>query len=99
MRLHPLRAVSLVCVLLAAGCASTPAPPPNQGTMGGRMEPSRDADSERGIQAPRSADIITASDRMAASIAADPRINDPANPPTVVLGSIDNRTRTLRGED
>lgn len=86
----PLLTLGLVTTLLAAGCASTS--PPNQGTTGGRMDPTRDASSEYGSTDLRSQDLITATDKMAADIASRQDINNPQNPPTFYVGQVINQT-------
>ncbi len=83
-------------VLLLAACET---PPQRFGEAGGRVEPTRDAPSEMGVRSPRSTDLVNATDRMAASIANRPDIVDPASPPTIVLGEVENRTTTIAPGD
>jgi len=77
------------CLLTIVGCASSP---PNRGTTGYRMDPTRDAPSELGNQDLRSADLITATDRMAEDIASRPDIMNPENPPVFFVGPVINET-------
>ena len=81
--------------LVAAGCN---APPDNRGTSGYRLDPAHDADSELGSQAPRSADLVEATDKMAMDIARRLDINNWESPPRVVLGKIENRS-TMRNQN
>ena len=82
----------VAALLLLAACQSQPQ---RYGETGGRVDPTRDAPSEMGSRSPRSTDLINATDRMAASIAGRPDIVDPANPPTIVLGNVANRTTSI----
>lgn len=97
MNLH--RITLIVASVLLTGCASNQSPPPNYGSTGGRMDPTRDHGSETHVQAPRSQDLITATDRMAQSIAARPDVNNPESAPRIVVGQIENRTSTIRQQD
>lgn len=83
-------AISLVAVITLVGCAQNP--PQNYGQSGRRIDPSHDAPGEIGLSQLKSADLVTATDRMARDIASRTDLVDPANPPVVVLGSIENHT-------
>ncbi len=56
------------------------------------MDPSREAPSEMGSNDLRSADLVTATDRMAMDIASRPDINNPDNPPILFVGPVVNKT-------
>lgn len=77
-------------VVLLSACASTS--PPNRGTSGQRMDPTRDAASETGDLNLRSADLVEATDRMARDIASRQDINNPDNPPIFFVGPVINET-------
>ena len=79
----------LPAVLAQTGCSSTPR---NEGTSGGRMDPTSDADSESGGLDLRSGDLVTATDRMAEDIGRRLDINNRASPPKIFVGEIENRT-------
>lgn len=90
-RVRPL-AVSaslLACLLWMTGCESTPK---NQGSSGGRMDPTSDAPSEANSQDLRSADLVAATDRMAEDIARRLDINNRSSPPRIFVGDIENKT-------
>src|SRR5436190_13050533 len=75
-----------VTIAVAAGCHS--APPANRGTSGGRMDPTRDSTSELGSKDLHSADLINATDQMAADIASRLDITNPASPPKIFVGDM-----------
>ncbi len=81
---------SLLLSVTLAGCQSTP--PKNKGTSGGRMETTTDASSEANSRDLRSADLVNATDRMAADIASRLDINNRQSPPRIVVGKIENKT-------
>jgi len=86
--------ISFVLVLFAAtltlaGCNSTPK---NQGSSGGRIDPSSDAPSEAGSLDLRSGDLIAATDRMAADIAQRLDVSNAKSPPVIVVGPMENAT-------
>lgn len=84
---------SVVVGAVVVGCQGpSPTPPPNRGSSGGRMDPSRDAASEIGSDNLRSQDLVVATDQMARSIAARPDINNPQSPPRIFVGPIENKT-------
>ena len=66
--------------------------PPNRGHTGARMDPSRDAASEVHTGTLRSADLVTATDRMAQDIASRLDVTNRQSPPRIVVGRIENRT-------
>ena len=86
----PALVFSAVAIVSLTACAYQS--PPNRGTTGGRMDPSRDAFPERGTTDLRSADLLEATDRMAADLASDPTIMNAANPPTIFIGPVINDT-------
>lgn len=82
-------------VVLAAsifGLAACHTPPHNRGTSGYRMDPTSDAPSELGVMAPRSADLVNATDQMARDIAQRLDITDRNSPPRIFVGEIENKT-------
>lgn len=83
-------ALTLIGVLLLAACQS--APPRNRGMSGGRMDPTADSRAEQGSRTLRSADLITATDRMAQDIAQRLDIVDRQSPPKIFVGNIENKT-------
>jgi hypothetical protein len=86
------RSLAFFLIVLAfafAGCESSPK---NRGSSGGRIDPTSDASSEEGSLDLRSADLVAATDRMAADIASRLDINNRASPPSVFVGEIENRT-------
>lgn len=91
-RIHPLLISCILFVgpLGVAGCDSTPR---NEGSSGGRIDPTSDASSERGGRDLRSTDLVAATDRMAEDMARRLDINDRASPPKIFVGEIENRTR------
>lgn len=94
-RLRPLAACLLGLPLLAA-CQSQP--PSNVGSSGYRLDPSSDSPAELGAQAPRSQDLVQATERMARDIAARTDINDPDSPPRIVVGPVRNES-TMRSRE
>jgi hypothetical protein len=76
--------------LLLQACQSPP--PANRGQSGYRMDPSHDAPSELGTQAPRSADLAAATDKMAQDLAMRLDIVNADSPPRIVVGRIENNT-------
>ncbi len=89
MSIQKLIATSL-SVLFIAGCASPP--PANRGTSGYRMDPTHDSPAEYGSQAPRSQDLVTATDRMAMAIASRLDVTNQQSPPIIYVGQIENKT-------
>jgi hypothetical protein len=79
----------LLAGLFAAGCQSTPK---NRGSSGGRIDPTSDAPSEAGSLDLRSADLINATDRMAADLAQRLDIANRESPPKIFVGQIENQT-------
>ncbi|MDY7109371.1 MAG: hypothetical protein SYC29_12115 [Planctomycetota bacterium] len=77
-------------LLLLAACQATP--PDNRGQSGYRMDPARDAPSELGTRAPRSQDLVTASDKMAQDIASRLDITNRESPPRIFVGKIENHS-------
>lgn len=77
-------------LIVLAGCASNP--PMNQGTSGYRMDPTHDSPAEYGSQSPRSQDLVTATDRMAMSIAQRLDIVNQQSRPIIYVGEIENKT-------
>ena len=75
-------------LLLLTACQATP--PDNRGQSGYRVDPTRDAPSELGNRAPRSADLVNATDRMAQDIASRLDIADRDSPPRIFVGKIEN---------
>jgi len=90
----PVKTVAIVMIGLTlpilVACQTTA--PPNRGHTGNRMDPSRDAASEVYTGTLRSADLITATDRMAQDIASRLDVTDRDSPPRIVVGRIENRT-------
>ncbi|MCA9296672.1 MAG: hypothetical protein KC983_09140 [Phycisphaerales bacterium] len=80
----------VACV--SAGCQTTPAPPPNYGQTGGRMDPTHDAPSELGTLELHSQDLVTATDQMAMDIASRLDITNRVDPPRIFVGRIENET-------
>lgn len=78
-------------VMSLAACQTPPAQ--NRGTSGYRMDPSSDSPAEYGVQAPRSKDLVAATDLMAMDIASRLDITNPESPPRIFVGQIENRTR------
>jgi hypothetical protein len=90
------RVIKTVCVcclalMLLAGCA-TRSGTSNRGTSGGRLDPTHDSPAELGVRAPRSADLVTATDQMAQDIAGRLDITNRENPPIIFVGEIENQT-------
>lgn len=77
-----------VCVLPACQATS----PVNQGTSGRRIDPTSDSPAEMGSRNLRSADLVSATDRMAQDIASRLDITNRASPPRVFVGKIENKT-------
>lgn len=71
------------------GCET---PPRNQGTSGHRMDPTHDSPAELGSRDLGSADLVTATDKMAMDIARRLDINDRESPPKIFVGEIENNT-------
>ena len=80
----------VMSVVTLAACQT--GPPPNRGTSGYRMDPTSDSPAEAGVLAPRSADLINATDQMARDIARRLDITDRTSPPRIFVGEIENRT-------
>jgi hypothetical protein len=76
--------------MLLTACQSNP--PANQGTSGYRMDPTSDSQAELGVQAPRSQDLVTATDTMAQDIASRLDITNRESPPRIFVGRIENNT-------
>jgi hypothetical protein len=76
--------------LLLAACQATP--PDNRGQSGYRMDPTHDAPSELGSRAPRSQDLVTATDMMAQNIASRLDIANRESPPRIFVGKIENHS-------
>lgn len=87
---HCFQPLTLAALVLLVGCASSP--PVNRGTTGYRTDPTHDAPSEYGSRAPRAQDLVAAADNMAVSIAGRRDINNPASPPIIYVGQIQNKT-------
>lgn len=85
-----IKAILAVSIFTLAAC-HTP-PPQNRGTSGYRMDPTSDSPSELGVMAPRSSDLINATDQMARDIARRLDINNRNSPPRIFVGEIENRT-------
>ncbi len=79
-----------LALAVLAGCQATP--PVNRGQSGYRMDPTHDSPSELGSRSLRSADLVTATDRMAQDIARRLDISNPQSPPVIFVGQIENRT-------
>ena len=87
---HVMCAGGLVAAALAVNaCQQTPM---NRGQSGYRMDPTSDSPAEYGSQSPRSADLINATDKMAADLASRVDITDPDSPPKIFVGNIENKT-------
>ncbi len=80
---------SLVIVIALSGCQSTPK---NEGSAGGRIDPTSDAKSEVNSTDLRSADLVNSTDRMAGDIAQRLDINNRSSPPVIVVGPMENGT-------
>jgi hypothetical protein len=78
------------CVISLSACQTTP--PDNRGTSGRRMDPSSDADSERGSRTLRSQDLVAATDKMAQDIAQRLDVSNRQSPPKIFVGEIENKT-------
>lgn len=91
MLIHATRLLLLALVFVLAACQS--GPPINQGSAGGRMDPTSDSPSEYGNRNLRSGDLIAATDRMAMDIARRLDVNDRESPPKIFVGEIENKTR------
>src|SRR5688572_12868547 len=83
-------AAMIVIVLVAGGCQSRP--PANRGTSGARMDPTSDSPGELGRRAPRSADLIAATDQMARDMAQRLDITSRQSPPKIFVGKIENKS-------
>ena len=77
-------------LLLLAACQATP--PDNRGQSGYRVDPTRDAPSELWTRAPRSQDLVTATDTMAQDIASRLDIANRESPPRIFVGKIENHS-------
>ncbi len=84
-----IKAVLALSILAVTACQP---PPHNRGTSGYRMDPTSDAPSELGVMAPRSADLVNATDRMARDIAQRLDITNRNSPPRIFVGQIENKT-------
>lgn len=84
--------IASIGLVLAALTACQSPPPANRGTSGYRMDPTADAPSELGTQTLRSADLVTATDRMAQDLASRLDVADRESPPRIFVGRIENRT-------
>jgi len=80
-------------IALLASLSACHTPPPNTGQSGNRMDPTRDASSEADSRAPRSADLVNATDRMAVSIAQRLDVVNRQSPPRIVVGKVENHSR------
>jgi hypothetical protein len=80
--------LGVVGVLMLTACQS----PPNRGQSGYRMDPTHDSPSEYGSRAPRSQDLVSASDKMAQDIASRLDITNRESPPRIFVGRIENQT-------
>jgi len=77
---------------LSASLTACNTAPRNQGTTGRRMDPSSDSSNELGSTGLRSADLVTATDRMAMDIAQRLDITSRQSPPKIFVGEIENKT-------
>lgn len=84
-----LRLAVPVLLMALVACQSTA---PNRGRSGGRLDPTHDAASEVGVRDLRSQDLVTATDRMAESIARRLDVSRRDSPPRIFVGDIENRT-------
>lgn len=84
--------IKIVVALSILSLAACHTPPHNRGTSGYRMDPTSDAPSELGVMAPRSADLVNATDQMARDIARRLDITNRNSPPRIFVGEIENRT-------
>ncbi len=82
----------LIGLAMPALVACHTMPPANQGRSGYRMDPTHDAPSEMNTRTLRSADLVTATDSMAQNLASRLDVSNPASPPRIVVGRINNRT-------
>ncbi|MBX3374652.1 MAG: hypothetical protein KF817_12545 [Phycisphaeraceae bacterium] len=98
MPAHRTLRFATAALILGSLAACQTAPPENRGTSGYRLDPTHDADSELGRRAPRSADLVEATDRMAQDIARRIDITNWQSPPRIVLGRIENHS-TLRDQN
>lgn len=89
-RIVTLVILSAICLFVLSGCHT--APPANKGTTGGRMDPTHDANSELGSNTLKSADLVNATDQMAADIASRLDITNRTSPPKIFVGEIENKT-------
>jgi hypothetical protein len=85
-----IRCLALTCLLVSLAACNTA--PKNQGTTGRRMDPSSDSSSELGSTGLRSADLVTATDRMAMDIAQRLDVASGQSPPKIFVGKIENKT-------
>lgn len=86
---HVIRCAAALSMFCLVACHT---PPQNRGTSGYRMDPTSEAPSELGVMAPRSADLISATDQMARDIARRLDIVNRNSPPRIFVGQIENRT-------
>jgi hypothetical protein len=82
-------AITTATIVLMTACQS---PPKNQGTTGGRMDPSHDSPYELGSTGLKSADLVTATDTMARDIAQRLDITNTESAPKIFVGEIENKT-------
>jgi hypothetical protein len=88
----PLPLVRPIVLILIAALGGCETPPKNDGSSGGRIDPTSDASSEKNSLDLRSADLVNATDRMAADIASRLDINNRNSPPRIFVGKIENKT-------
>lgn len=82
----------LVIAGLLATLAACNSPPRNQGASGRRMDPTSDSPAEMGSTGLRSADLVTATDRMAQDLAQRLDVSSRSSPPRIFVGEIENKT-------
>ena len=80
----------IASALTLTACQS--GPPANRGTSGTRMDPTSDSSTELGSLGLRSADLVTATDRMAQDLAQRLDITSRQSPPKIFVGQIENKT-------
>lgn len=83
-----------LCSLALMCLAACQTPPRNQGTTGGRMDPTHDAQSELSSTTLKSADLVAATDNMARDIAQRLDVANKSSPPKIFVGEIENKTST-----
>jgi len=84
------RILAIAGLALLTACQSNP--PRNQGQSGYRMDPTHDSPSELGSQAPRSHDIVSATDKMAQDIATRLDVVNRESKPRIFVGQIENNS-------